>query len=231
LQGNCIVTFCVHHLAVIPKPYSNQLLTSWIWALVGGDHLTGSVNIPSVGGGSASQNSFAAAFGGGVQWKVTPHWAVRGSADYVLTRHNILNLIPGVSASVQTQNNFHASVGIVFLVGGMSESSRHVHESKPQVVSRRSNLSETCEAVSDAPILGVSGCTTSNGLKITSVQLGSPGAQAGINVGDVVVKIDGRPVQSGRDIELAIAASQTGTISVRFMIKGMWMAEHEVRVR
>jgi S1-C subfamily serine protease len=63
------------------------------------------------------------------------------------------------------------------------------------------------------------------------VQLGSPGAQAGINVGDVVVKIDGRPVQSGRDIELAIAASQTGTISVRFMIKGMWMAEHEVRVR
>ena len=31
LQVECIVTFCVHHLAVIPKPYSNQVLTSWIW--------------------------------------------------------------------------------------------------------------------------------------------------------------------------------------------------------
>jgi hypothetical protein len=31
VQGNYIVTFCVHHLAVIPKPYSNRLLTSWIW--------------------------------------------------------------------------------------------------------------------------------------------------------------------------------------------------------
>jgi hypothetical protein len=45
------------------------------------------------------------------------------------------------------------------------------------------------------------------------------------------MKIDGRPVQSGRDIESSIAASQTGTVSVSFMINGMWMVEREVRVR
>jgi len=197
-------------------------------ALVGGDHLTGSVSIPSVGSGSASQDSFAAALGGGVEWKVAPHWAVRGSADYVLTRHNILNLIPGVSGPDKTQNNFRASVGIVFLLGGIGESSPR--ESSQRVPSRKPNASE-CEAVSEAPILGVSGCATADGLKITLVQPGSPGVNAGINPGDIVVKIDGRPVQSGRDIELAIAASQTGTITVGYLIKGSWLTERSVKIR
>ena len=191
----------------------------FVHALIGFDHLSANQNL-------GSQNSFAGEFGGGVQWNVAPRWAVRASADYVLTRHNILG------GPAVTQNNYRVSAGIVFLLGGIGESTRHVHESKPShVTSRTPNISEPCEAVSEALTLGVSGCATSTGLKVTSVQLGSPGAQAGINIGDVVVKIDGRPVQSGRDIELAIGTSQTGTISVRFMIKSMWMAEHEVRVR
>ena len=185
-------------------------------ALVGGDHLIANVNVPLIAfSGSASQNSFAAAFGGGVEWKVAPHWAVRGSADYVLTRHNLLNLIPGVSGPDKTQNNIRASVGIVFPLGRIGESSPR--ESSQRAPSRKPNASEPCEAVSEAPILGVSGCATADGLKITLVQPGSPGVNAGINPGDIVVKIDGRPVQSGRDIELAIAASQTGTITVGYL--------------
>jgi putative serine protease PepD len=71
-----------------------------------------------------------------------------------------------------------------------------------------------------------------NGLKITSIQPGSPGAQAGIKPGDTVVKIDGRPVQSGRDIELAIAASQTGIITVSYLIiRDTLLTEQKVSVR
>jgi opacity protein-like surface antigen len=188
-------------------------------ALVGGDHLTGSV--PSVVSGSASQDSFAAAFGGGVEWRVASHWAVRGSADYALTRHNILNLIPGISGKTYTQDNFRVSAGLVFLLG----------EVNARLPVERHSTAEHCDSVSEAPILGVSGCATVNGLKVTLVQPYSPGAKAGINPGDTVVKIDGHPVQSGRDIELAIAASRTGTITVGYMIRETWLTEEQVQIR
>jgi len=225
--GLGIIDLHIHDYGFLGGPRFN-LRPVFVHALVGGDHLTGSVNIPSVGSGSASQDSFAGAFGGGVEWKVSPHWAVRGSADYVLTRHNILNLIPTVSLPDKTQNNFRASVGVVFLLGEIGESSPR--ESSQPVSSHKPNTSE-CEPVSDVPILGVSGCATGNGLRVTKVQAGSPGAHAGINPGDIVVKIDGRPVGSGRDIELAIAASQTGTIIVGYLVKGNWLTEHEIKLR
>jgi opacity protein-like surface antigen len=189
-------------------------------ALLGVSHLTGSVP----GFPSESQNSFAGAFGGGVQWKVAPQWAVRASADYVLTRHNIFELLDVPSGSAITQNNFRVSVGVVFFIGGIGESS-------PRASGRKPNASEPCEPVSETVLLGVAGCATVRGLKITIVQPGSPGASAGINPGDIVVKIDGRPVQSGRDIELAIGASQTGTINVGYLIRGTWLTEREVKVR
>jgi hypothetical protein len=53
-------------------------------ALIGGDHLTGSLN-----GVSESQDSLAGAFGGGVEWPISTHLSARGSVDYVFTRHNI----------------------------------------------------------------------------------------------------------------------------------------------
>jgi opacity protein-like surface antigen len=184
--GDGIVTVSVHDYGFSGGPRLN-FRPVFFHALVGGDHLMGSAL-----GFSRSQDSFAAAFGGGVEWKVAPHWAVRGSADYVLTRHNILNLIPDVSVPDRTQNNFRASVGLVFLLGGIGESSPR--ESSQRAPSRKSSTSEPCEAVSEAPILGVSGCATADGLKITLLQPGSPGVNAGINPGDIVVKIDGRPV-------------------------------------
>lgn len=220
----------VHDYSFVGGPRLN-FRPVFFHALVGADHLTGSVL-----GFSRSQNSFAGAFGGGVEWKVAPHWAVRGSADYVLTRHNILNLIPGVSEPDMTQNNFRASVGIVFMFGRGGEFSENGRGSASKADHTHGNAGATqtsgpCESISVAPILGISGCATGDGLRVTSVRMGSLASQAGINVGDLVAKIDGRPVQSGRDIELAIAANKTGTIIVSYMIKNAWLAEREVKVR
>jgi opacity protein-like surface antigen len=77
--------------------------------LLGVDHLSG-----SYAGLSASQNSFAMALGGGVQWKIAPHWGVRASSDWVLTHHNILG------GSRVGQNNFRVGVGVVYVFGSVN---------------------------------------------------------------------------------------------------------------
>ncbi len=51
----------------------------FVHALIGGDHLSGGAL-----GISASQDSLAGAFGGGLQWKVSGPFSVRAGVDYVL---------------------------------------------------------------------------------------------------------------------------------------------------
>lgn len=76
----------------------------FVHGLVGIDHLS-----QSALGSSTSENSFAAAFGGGAQWRIARDWSVRGSADYLLTRHTS-------GLSHVTQNNIRVSAGIVYTV-------------------------------------------------------------------------------------------------------------------
>jgi opacity protein-like surface antigen len=186
----------------------------FVHALVGGDHLTGSAL-----GFSASQDSFAAAFGGGVEWKVAPQWAIRGSGDYVLTRHNIF----GSALQNFTQNNFRASVGVVYLIGGDRGSRPHVIHGKAQ--------QQTCSDTSEAALLGVTGCSSSYGFTVYSVRTGSPAAALGIVRDDIVTSIDGRPVRNSQEIETAIAASASGTIKIAWMLRGTNLTEREVKIR
>ncbi len=186
-------------------------------ALLGGDHLTG-----SFAGLSASQDSFASAFGGGVQWRVAPQWAVRASGDYVLTHHNIF----GSAGSSFTQSNFRASVGIVYVFGGRREASSGGRN-------QTTNVPIQTGPASEAALLDVSGYATDIGFKITSVRAGSPAAQIYLSPGDTIFQIDGRDVQSSHDIEAAIAASASGTVKVTFRNHEALGAksEREVKVR
>jgi hypothetical protein len=193
--------------------YRTAQATAFAHVLLGGDHLSGSYS-----GLSASQDSFAAAFGGGVQWNVATRWAVRGSGDYVLTRHNILG------GSSVTQNNFRASVGIVYMFGG-------VREYGPRQPHHGRTPAPVCANSSEAALLGVTGCSTSFGFEVSAVRSGSPAAAAGISAGDVVTSIDGRAVRDSREIEQAIAANTTGTIKVGYLLKGSWSTEREVKTR
>jgi hypothetical protein len=81
---------------------------AFVHALFGVDRLTGSTSSLS-----ASQNSFATAFGGGVQMTVAPHYAVRTSADWLLTRHNLAD----PNGPSTNQNSFRVSVGLVYRFG------------------------------------------------------------------------------------------------------------------
>src|SRR5579859_6315065 len=203
----------VHDFSFLAGPRVN-VRPVFFPALVGVDHLTGSAL-----GFSASQDSFAAAFGGGVQWKVAPQWAVRASGDYVLTHQNIF----GPSGSTFTQNNFRASVGIVYILGGERNSTPRAE--------RKTATAQQCAGTSEAALLGVVGCNGEGGFRVTSVQTGSPAARAGIASGDIIASIDGRPVHNSVDVETAISANTSGTVKVGYMIQGNYLTEREVRMR
>lgn len=105
LFGNNI-TVRVQDFSFLGGPRINfrRFRPAFVHALVGLDHSRATVSGFS---GSASENSIAAAIGGGVRWRIADQWLVRTSADYVLTRHT-------ATTSRVTQNNIRVSAGVVY---------------------------------------------------------------------------------------------------------------------
>ena len=100
-------TFGFHDYTAMGGPRFN-IRKAFVHALVGIDHLTGSANFYTTNG-TSRDNALAGAFGGGVQWNVSRQFALRTSADYVLSRFGGL-----------TQNNFRVTLGIVFEAGSVN---------------------------------------------------------------------------------------------------------------
>ena len=84
-------------------------VTPFVQALFGGARISGTGCAdarvrPQASCGSASENAFATALGGGVDWNATPHVGIRLiQAEYVMTRF-----------FSSTQNNLRVSTGVVF---------------------------------------------------------------------------------------------------------------------
>lgn len=162
---------------------------SFIHALLGGDHLSGSAL-----GYSASQDSFAGAFGGGVDWKVAGSWSVWVSADYVFSRHNIFG-VPSY-----TQNNYRGGVGIAYRFGGRS------HERAASRPSERENSPAHSVGV-PIPQLGITaGSRDEGGAEILVIDRGGIAELANLRVGEVITELDSKPVNS--PMELAAELQQ-----------------------
>ena len=78
----------------------------FVHALFGGDHLA-----DGIFSGNVSQQAFAMALGGGAKWQIKGPWAIRGTFDYVLSRHAVFN------TSSFGQNNYRAGIGIAYTFG------------------------------------------------------------------------------------------------------------------
>lgn len=81
-------------------------------ALFGVDRFTGTTSatgalLPATV--SVTQNAFASVLGGGIDLRMSPHWAIRPSIDYVLTRHGV--------PTADTQNDLRLGVGLVYGFG------------------------------------------------------------------------------------------------------------------
>jgi hypothetical protein len=207
----------------------------FIHALFGGDHLTGSAL-----GFSESQDGLAGLAGGGVQWKVSGPWSVRASADYVFTRHNIFG---GPSI---TQNNYRASVGIVYSFGARHASERPANVSQPTAAPARTGPTNTQPANAEPRRVEsptAQQTTTGAGMNISAlgvmVTLGrSQGAEitdeapngiavlAGLHVGDVINRVDGKPVKTPMELAAELSDRTAGEkVRLGYLIHGAWQTE------
>jgi opacity protein-like surface antigen len=107
LQIINVGTFGFHDFMMMGGPRVN-FHKAFFHALVGMDHLAGSTNFYAVNG-TTTDNALAAAVGGGVQWNVTRQFALRTSADYVMSRFGGLS-----------QNNIRVTLGLVFQLGSVN---------------------------------------------------------------------------------------------------------------
>lgn len=98
-------TFGFHDYIAMAGPRVN-MHKAFFHVLGGIDHLSGVTSFYSVA--TSSTNVLAGAAGGGVQWNVARHLALRASADYVMSRFG------GVM-----QNNFRVTLGIVYEAGSI----------------------------------------------------------------------------------------------------------------
>ncbi len=95
-----------------PKIFvSTGKITPFAQALFGGIH-----EIPSgFGANEVSQNAFAMALGGGLDWNAGHHIAVRlGQIEYLMTRFNNTTMGGIEAAGNEMQNSFRYSAGVVF---------------------------------------------------------------------------------------------------------------------
>jgi opacity protein-like surface antigen len=99
--------------------YRTDKFTPFAQVLFGGAHLSGSANAcdgvlvalqGGIGCGTASENAFAMTVGGGLDWNVTPHIAIRPvQLEYLMTRFSGFG-----AAGSDTQNSLRYGAGVVF---------------------------------------------------------------------------------------------------------------------
>jgi membrane-associated protease RseP (regulator of RpoE activity) len=80
---------------------------------------------------------------------------------------------------------------------------------------------------SELAAFGATGTASEKGLVVNTVQVGSPAAQAGLQAGDVVVRVDCRPIHQAADMENAFAGSN-GPVWVSYLIQGAWLTDKKV---
>jgi Outer membrane protein beta-barrel domain/PDZ domain len=211
--------------------YRRGRTTVFAHGLFGADHGSGTLTISGVSA-SLSDTPFALAAGGGFDYVATQHISIRiGQVDYFMTRHaHDLLSAAGLPAH---QNNIRVSAGVVFTFGRTHAVGKGPSARTPTEAPRRAPTEAPAQtAVGNvAPSLGVSGYASEQGFTVTSVQPGSPAQQAGINPGDVIAKIDDRPVHTGQEIEVLVSTSPSGTVKVMYWVGRAWPVEKEIKVR
>lgn len=196
--------------------------------LFGADRLSGKLGTQvadaTVSAPLGSQTSFAMAVGGGGQIHLTRYLGLRLGADWTRTTHNIVSATGGYS-----QNNVRLSLGLVYYLGGLG----------PRVMARREArpMPHAASVEAAAPLetgyvtaLGLLGYETADGFKVTAVHEGSPAAKAYIQAGDVVTKINGKPVKTAKEIDGGCHGSEVTVTGLTATALGSVVFERQVNL-
>lgn len=74
---------------------------------------------------------------------------------------------------------------------------------------------------------GATGSPSEKGFAVTSVRANSPAAQAGLQAGDVVVRVDCQPIRNSQDLETAFNGFNS-TVWVSYLIQGSWLTDKKI---
>jgi|SRR5579863_3519596 len=181
------------------------------------------VNVRGFGipGLTLSDTAFAMAFGGGLDVKLTDHISLRaGQADYLFTKHDFSGGISGIATH---QNNFRASVGVVFLFGG--QTARSISQGPHRVTST--------EAM-QIPALGVYVAPRADnaGARITEVASGGVASLAGLHPDDLIISVNGAQIKTPTELAAALSGAAPGSsVHLGYMIRGQWQSEMTVVIQ
>lgn len=169
-----------------------------------------------VNAGTASINqqlhasAFTMSIGGGYEWRVNRHWALRTSVDY------LPSFISGFTSGVIV-SSVAATVGPVFTFGNQT-ASRTAVDARAPVISR---------SAMTIPALGVLVATrTDVGAEIAQISPGSAAQDAGLRVGDIVNSVDGVAVQTATDLAANLATKASGSkVKIGYKTREYWQTE------
>jgi opacity protein-like surface antigen len=192
-------------------------------ALFGGNTISTDLSHVSVlgfriPGLALTDTAFAMAFGGGLDVRLTDQISLRaGQADYLFTKHDFSG---GVSGNATHQNNFRASVGVVFTFGGQPMQS-------PQQAPHR----VTSTAAMQIPALGFYAAPRedNSGARITEVAPNSVAALAGLHPDDLINAVNGTQIRTPMELAGALSGIAPGSsVRLGYLIRGQWQSEKTV---
>jgi len=70
------------------------------------------------------------------------------------------------------------------------------------------------------PFLGITTSPAAGGLKIYRVLAGSPAAKAGLKVGDIILKADGKPIKTHKDLVDMLKKHKPGDVVEMEVLRG-----------
>lgn len=83
-----------------------ERLDGFFHVLLGGEHTGGEQQTPNI--------SFAGGAGGGLDYKLTPHFALRASGDSIVSSFSVIGNNPSLNYSPHARANARAAVGVVY---------------------------------------------------------------------------------------------------------------------
>ncbi len=165
----------------------------------------------------ADQASLAGAIGVGRIFKVSPRLRLEASADYIPSSHNFFG------GSETIQSNFRATFGFVYSFGHVAGST------EPQAPSTSTRPSTRRIVGAGMNILSLGIMATlgrSDGAEITDVAPNGVAALAGLNIGDVINAVDGKPVKTPMELAAELANHAAGDkVRIDYMLHGEWQSE------
>jgi serine protease Do len=115
----------------------------------------------------------------------------------------------GLTAAIKTRSGGFQGVGLAV---SSNLAKRVADELSKNGVVKRAVLGITARDLDAATIKKIGGKPTA-GAVVTQVTDGSPADQAGVNAGDVITKVNDKPVRDARELQAAISALEVGKVA------------------